>query len=369
MVHTAKPVFRPLSDLNLIDNFLFHKMIDDKETGEEFCRILLRTILNREIRHIKITPQKELYGLDTDMHGIRMDAYLEDISESDAIDADILPDIYDIEPNLTYEKDSIPRRMRFYQGMIDAANLKRGQAYTSLPNVVIIFILPYDPFGGDCMIYTIQNMIKEDASIDYNDGALKMILYTKGKAGNASKELQDMLKYFESSISANVTNPDIEFIHHTVERLKERGEINLDYMKSWEWDEYNQRIGREQGIKSGRKEGLIIGREEGLATGRQEGLAAGRQEGLAAGRQEGLAAGRQEGLAAGRQEGLAAGRQEGLAAGRQEGLAAGRQEGIHANIRSCRKYKATDEEILNELISNFSISAEEAEKYLNQYSE
>ncbi len=317
MVNTITKNFRPLSELNLIDNFLFHKMIDDKETGEEFCRILLRTILNKEIRHIKITPQKELYGLDTDMHGIRMDAYLEDISESGVVDADILPDIYDIEPNLTYEKDSIPRRMRFYQGMIDAANLKRGQSYTSLPNVVIIFILPYDPFGSNRMIYTIQNMIKEEPSLDYNDGALKIILYTKGKAGNASKELQDMLKYFESSVSANVTNPDIEFIHHRVEQLKEQGEINLDYMKSWEWDEYNQKIGRDQGLAVGREEGLAVGREEGLAVGREEGLI----------------------------------------------------QGVYANIRSCRKYGAADEEIKNELMSNFSISKEEAGSYLKQYSE
>ena len=58
MVYMHARRFRPLSDLNLIDNFLFHKMIDDKEAGEEFCRILLRTILNKEIRHIKITPQR-----------------------------------------------------------------------------------------------------------------------------------------------------------------------------------------------------------------------------------------------------------------------------------------------------------------------
>lgn len=76
-------------------------MIDDKETGEKFCRILLWTILNKEIRHIRIIPQKELYGLDTDMNSIRMNAYLEDISDCDALDADILPDIYDIDPNLS----------------------------------------------------------------------------------------------------------------------------------------------------------------------------------------------------------------------------------------------------------------------------
>lgn len=310
MVITKAKNFRPLSELNLMDNFLFHEMIADKESGEEFCRILLKTFLNKEVRHVKIIPQKDIYGLDTDMHGIRMDAYLETIGDGDTVDADILPDIYDIEPNLTYEKDSIPKRMRFYQGMIDSANLQRGKAYTSLPNVVIIFILPYDPFGGDRMVYTIQNMIKEDPSIDYNDGALKMILYTKGKAGNASKELQDMLKYFESSTATNVVNSDIEFVHHMVDRIKERRETNIDYMKSWEWDEYNKKLGRD--------EGMIAGREEGLA------------------------------------------------AGREEGLAAGREEGIKAFIKACYKLQCSDEYIISELISNFSLSQEIAQSYLDK---
>lgn len=301
MIFTKPNGFRPLSELNLMDNFLFHEMIADKEFGEEFCRILLKTFLNKEIRHVKIIPQKDIYGLDTDMHGIRMDAYLEATEDSDTVDADILPDIYDIEPNLTYERDSIPRRMRFYQGMIDAANLKRGQSYISLPNVVIIFILPYDPFGRNRMVYTIQNMIKEDPSIDYHDGALKMILYTKGKAGNASKKLQDMLKYFESSTTDNVTNPDIETVHHMVDRIKERRETKIDYMKSWEWDEYNKKLGRDEGIIAGREEGLAIGREEG----------------------------------------------------------------IFSFIKACHKLHFSDEFIINELMSNFSLSHEMAQSYLD----
>lgn len=253
MVHTAQRQFRPLSELNLIDNFLFHEMLADKENGEKFCRILLKTILNKEVRHVKITAQKNILGPDTDNHGIRMDAYLEEVTDSDAIDADIAPDIYDIEPNLTYEIDTLPKRMRYYHALIDAGLLRIGETYDKLPNVVVIFILPYDPFGQDRCVYTIQNMIKEDPSIKYNDGALKMILYTKGKAGNPRKELLEMLKYFEKSTTDNVTNPDIECVHHMVDRIKDRKELNLEYMKSWEWDDYNKKLGREEGLKEGLK--------------------------------------------------------------------------------------------------------------------
>ena len=155
---------------------------------------------------------------------------------------------------------------------------------------------PYDPFGQDRCVYTIQNMIKEDPSIEYNDGALKMILYTKGKAGNPRKELTDMLKYFEKSTTDNVSNPDIECVHHMVDRIKERKELNLEYMKSWEWDDYNQKLGKEEGLKEGLTQGIL------------------------------------------------------------------------SLITTCQKMNCNETFILNELMSNFSISQEDANHYLNTYS-
>lgn len=74
-----------------------------------------------------------------------MDAYIEavadQISESDSVNARIRPDIYDIEPNKTYEKSSLPKRMRYYHTMIDTKLLEVGADYESLSNVVIIVTL------------------------------------------------------------------------------------------------------------------------------------------------------------------------------------------------------------------------------------
>ncbi|MBP3488525.1 MAG: hypothetical protein J6K53_09030 [Roseburia sp.] len=115
---------RPLEELNLIDDFLFQEILLQEGDGEEFCRILLSTILNRPIRKVRIMPQKNVLGIDTDRHGIRMDAYIEDISggedlQGTQIDAQIMPDIYDVEPNNRYEKQTLPKRTRYYHGLID----------------------------------------------------------------------------------------------------------------------------------------------------------------------------------------------------------------------------------------------------------
>ena len=75
---TKTRVFRKLEELNLLDDFLFQEMVSSPEVGEEFCRILLRVILGKEIRKVKITPQRSVLGRDTDRHGVRLDAYVQD---------------------------------------------------------------------------------------------------------------------------------------------------------------------------------------------------------------------------------------------------------------------------------------------------
>lgn len=103
--------YRKLEELNLIDNFLFHQMLSQEDVCEEFARILLSTILGRQIRKVTIIPQKDIPGVDTDKHGIRLDAYIKDVSDElnpNMADVELIPDIYDIEPNNTYEKHTLP---------------------------------------------------------------------------------------------------------------------------------------------------------------------------------------------------------------------------------------------------------------------
>lgn len=185
-----------------------------------------------------------------------MDAYIEDISDN-AADAQIKPDIYDIEPNKTYEKNSLPKRMRYYHGLIDTKLLETGMNYEYLPNVAIIVILPYDPFGRNRMVYTIFNQCAEDVSIPYDDGAKKIFLYTKGIEGNSSQSLHDMLKYMENTTEENITNSDIKTIHQIVKKVKSRKEVGINYMKSWELERMYREEGRQAGVEQG-EAGIII---------------------------------------------------------------------------------------------------------------
>ncbi len=238
--------FRELKELDLLDDFLFQEMVSSRETGEEFCRILLRVILGK-IRKVKIIPQRAVQGHNTKKHGVRLDAYIEDVTENTQIlDAKVVqqPDIYDIEPNKIKERERLARKVRYYHGLIDTKLLKTGTDYEKLPNVFIIMILPYDPFEKNRMVYTVKNQCVEDKTVYYEDGAAKIFLYTKGKEGNPSQNLIDMLKYIERSTAENIKNADIRRIDEMVRNVKESGEAGVAYMKSWEREEYIRQEGR-----------------------------------------------------------------------------------------------------------------------------
>lgn len=53
------------------------------------------------------------------------------------------------------------------------------------------------------MVYTVKSRCVEDNTVSYEDGAVKLFLYTKGKEGNPSQNLIDMLKYIEKSTAEN----------------------------------------------------------------------------------------------------------------------------------------------------------------------
>lgn len=248
---------RTLKELNLLDNFLFHEVISYGTQGTLIIEKLLSTVLGRKISNIRVIPQKTIYGCDTAYHGICLDAYIEgENRESNQEEQEV----YDLEPNLYYDKKGLPYRTRFYHALIDSRLLETGINYELMKNIYIILILPYDPFGKNRMVYTIQNQCVEDQGVVYKDGVTIIYLFTKGTEGNPGKELSDMLKYFEDSREENAVNQDIREIHEIVKQVKSDREVSVNYMKSWEYEAWI----REEAAREGKAEGFKQGIEQGI---------------------------------------------------------------------------------------------------------
>ena len=82
---------RPLTELNLIEDFLTNQMITHPVVGMKFSKRVLTTILGREIGTLSIAAQKAYPGENTDRHGIRLDVCLDEQGG----------DIVDLEPDRT----------------------------------------------------------------------------------------------------------------------------------------------------------------------------------------------------------------------------------------------------------------------------
>ncbi|MCR5473563.1 MAG: Rpn family recombination-promoting nuclease/putative transposase [Lachnospiraceae bacterium] len=229
---------KPLEKMNVIDDFLFNEIMADEENGLEVCRMILICVLKRKIGKIHYTPQKNVPGISEDKHGIRLDAYVTEINESPGGEEEDI-NVYDIEPDKRVQrKAALPRRSRYYGSLIDSQLLETGIDYESLPNLVTIFILSYDPFGRDAMYYEAGTILKTHPDEPYDDGVRRIYLYAGGElpegAGEADRNLKRLLIYINESIEGNATDDNTRKLDEIVRRTKAKKDIGVKYMKSWE---------------------------------------------------------------------------------------------------------------------------------------
>ena len=250
--NSCKKTYKPLQELDLIDAFLFGASTEKPQDAEFIAKLIIERATNEKVDKISVVSEKEFSGIDISYHGIRMDLYVEEYEEKR------LAKVYDIEPN-KYKPSELPMRSRYSQSLTDVKLLKAGEPYESLPEYISIWILPYDPFGKNQMLYTVKNCVEEYPELVYNDGVKRLFLYVGGELGGTEK-LKDMLHYFSCSQKSNVTDADLEQLHSIVENTKRNQEVGKRYMTLQDMIDYEKKESFEDGVALGREEG----REEGI---------------------------------------------------------------------------------------------------------
>lgn len=164
---------------------------------------------------------------------------------------------FDMEMQNTTGQDSIPKRSRFYQGLMDSPVLKSGKKtrYRHLPSTTIIFITQDDIFGKDLAKYTFTEQCDEVPGLKLEDGTMKIFLNMTSK--NGSKELISLLQYMKHT---DINNPDIQVKD---KRLLELHEIVIQVKESEEWEAVKMDI-LDVGIQKGIEKGIQRGIERGI---------------------------------------------------------------------------------------------------------
>lgn len=136
------------------------------------------------------------------------------------------------------KSDDLPKRSRFYQGMIDTPILKAGKhtKYRDLPSTVILFITQEDIFKRDLAKYTFTEQCEEVADLKLEDGTKKIFLNMSSK--NGSQELVSLLQYMKETRLTNpnilVQDPRILELDHIVTEVKESEEweaVHMNFME------------------------------------------------------------------------------------------------------------------------------------------
>ncbi len=204
---------KPYEELEFTDDFMFCKVLT---TNKELCKELLEVILKKKIRDIQFDNGQQVMQITYDGKSIRMDVYVEDERNT----------VYDLEMQMTVGKN-LPKRSRYYQGIIDLNLIEKGADYVELKESFIIFICLKDPFGEKLPIYTFENQCQELPRLKMGDGTRKIFLNAAGKLDTVSPELNAFLLYIRNH------RPTDEFtnkLQRKVKSAREHKEWRVEYM-------------------------------------------------------------------------------------------------------------------------------------------
>ena len=234
-VTELKSVVKGFEELEFKDDFMFGVIM----RNPKYCKPFLETILGIKISDIKYPKTQESIDISVNAKGVRLDVYVEDEKDT----------VYNIEMQVALNKN-LPKRSRYYQGMIDLNILEKGEDYKNLKRSYVIFICTFDLFGEGRHIYTFENRCIQNTSLVLGDETTKIILNTKGIMNDVSDEMKNLLDYIDGQESSDDFTKELET---AVRDVKNKEKWRVEYMTL----EMRYRELLEQGIEQGEMKKLI----------------------------------------------------------------------------------------------------------------
>lgn len=115
----------------------------------EICRKVLELALGFPVSEVHVQTERTM-AYHSEYHGVRLDVYAADAGKT----------CFNVEMQVTSQK-FLPKRGRYYHDQIDMDALLTGESYENLPDIFVIFICDFDPFGDGLYRYTTCTACKE----------------------------------------------------------------------------------------------------------------------------------------------------------------------------------------------------------------
>ncbi len=222
---------KAFEELQIKDDFMFSVIM----RNPKFCKPFLERILDIKISHIEYPKPQETIDISADAKSVRLDIYVEDGKET----------VYNIEMQTT-EKRNLPKRTRYYQGMIDLNIWEKGADYKDLKRSFVIFVCTFDLYGEGRHIYTFENRCIQNTELGLGDDTVKIILNTKGTMDDVTPETKKLLNFIDGK------EPEDDFtreLDKAVQSVRNNEKWRLDYMTLQMHYQEKYEQGLEQGIE------------------------------------------------------------------------------------------------------------------------
>ena len=149
--------------LTLFDDDLMSRVFDKNIEATE---LILRIILERDIKVIRVDGQDELKNHEVGGRNITLDVHaLEENGEE-----------IDIEVQGNAAGANV-KRARYHSSMVDSRMLREGQDFKKIKNSYVIFIYRHDKYKKGLPLYHIDRYVKETGEL-FDDGS--HIIYVNG---------------------------------------------------------------------------------------------------------------------------------------------------------------------------------------------
>ena len=228
--------FKPIDELTFCDDYMFGAVM----RNPEICKSILETLLNIQIEKLEYPELQKSISTYYESKGVRLDVYVKDSDK-----------VFDIEVQ-NDSAISLPKRMRYYQSMVDMDSLMKGQDYSELKESFIIFICNFDPFHQDLPCYTFKNLCIQDKSLELCDETTKIIFNSSAYNKEKNLELSAFLKYINTKIP---TNDFTKKLNNLVEESKINNKFRNDYLAMNLHDRDIRRVALAEGKQIGLQEG------------------------------------------------------------------------------------------------------------------
>ena len=256
MEETRTYEYKPVDQLVYSDDFMFGAVMSDPK----ICKGVLELLLQVKIDHVEYPELQKAMNPFYSQKGVRLDVYVADTGR-----------VFDVECQ-SYKAESIGKRARYYQSMLDIGSLARGASYSELKESYVIFICLSDPFEKNLPIYTFERKCRESAEVELGDATHHVMF----NAAAYENETDPEIKAFLAFVKNNKAESDLTREIATMVQTKKFEQSFINEYLAWTLhDQDVERRGRKEGRESGLRDGRKEGRNEGKVEDARNALAMG----------------------------------------------------------------------------------------------